>query len=840
MGFMRIINNIKIRSKLILMLIFPIAGLLYFSGNGIIEKSRQSSEMKTVETLSGLAVKISSLAHELQKERGATALFLGSKGKEFVSQLSSERTEADKKIADLQLFLKGFDFSRFGAEFKGGLEGALKNLEDIKVKRTSADRLTGTTSELIDYYSSTIASFMDVIAQISRLSTNTEVSTITSAYGNLLWEKEMTGRERGVLSNVFAANKFDSGMFNRFSSILSAQEVYSSIFLSLATSEQKEFYRSKLQGQYVDEAARMRKIAIDNADKGGFKVDPSYWFKMMTGKIDLLKEIEDRISSDLNLKAEQLKGKAAATLRIYIAISAFTSLLAIFLAYIVMQSIIKPLYKMAESSKSIASGDLNVDVELTSKDEVGSMANAFKEMTFYLKGMAQTADAISQGDLSVDVSPKSVRDTLGNAFKNMTDYLKEMAKTAERVAEGDLSGDITPKSEKDVLGNEFRKMITGLRDIVTDIRSGADQIASSSTQIASTSEQSARNNETTATAVEETTSTMHEMSANIQNVAKNTQGQASSVTETSASIEQMVTSIQRIANTAQQLVELSQKTRKAVDLGLESVDKSVKGTDEISKTITRSADTIAALGSRAEDIGKIVDVIDDIAEQTNLLALNAAIEAARAGEQGLGFAVVAEEVRKLAERSAKSTKEIADLISGIQKEAQEAVKLMEKSTQIVEKGVELSKQVGGSLRDIEGSVIEVDRYSKEIGAATQEQSSGSTQIAKASENLREVTHEITSATDEQASAAEQIVKTMEKMREMIHQNASGTTQLASSSEELRTQAERFQEIVSRFVLNNGAERASIARRDIHKREKTAKGDGNGGSSKYEKELKAVG
>jgi methyl-accepting chemotaxis protein len=300
---------------------------------------------------------------------------------------------------------------------------------------------------------------------------------------------------------------------------------------------------------------------------------------------------------------------------------------------------------------------------------------------------------------------------------------------------------------------------------------------------------------------------MHEMAANIQNVSKSTQGQASAVTQTSASIEEMVTSVQRIANTAQKLVDLSQKTKTAVEAGLDAVDKSVKSTDEISKAIIRSADTISALGSRAEDIGKIVNVIDDIAEQTNLLALNAAIEAARAGEQGLGFAVVAEEVRKLAERSAKSTKEIAELISGIQKEAQNAVRLMEKSTELVEKGVEQSQQVGHSLKNIEGNVGEVDRYSKEIGAATQEQSAGSTQIAKAAESLRESTQEISSATDEQASAAEQIVKTMEKMREMITQNASGAAQLASSAEELNSQADRFQQVIGTFILDDAVRSA---------------------------------
>jgi len=448
-----------------------------------------------------------------------------------------------------------------------------------------------------------------------------------------------------------------------------------------------------------------------------------------------------------------------------VAISIFSVVVALGLGLLLSRSISRPVIKIAGIARKMSEGDFSDELDINRSDEIGILAEAFKKMS---------------------------------------DYIKGMAKSAESIADGDLRGDVTPKSDKDVLGNAFSKMIGGLRGMILEVRAGADQMVSSSAQIASTSEQAARNNESAATGVEETTSTMHEMSANIQNVAKNSQSQASSVTETSASVEQMVTSIQRIANTAKQFVELSEKTRKAVNAGLDAVERSVKGTDEINRSIVRSADTIAALGTRVEDIGKIVDVIDEIAEQTNLLALNAAIEAARAGEQGMGFAVVAEEVRKLAERSAKSTKEIGELISGIQKEAQEAVKVMEKSTQLVEKGVEMSKQVGDTLKAIDGNVVEVDKYSKEISAATQEQSSGSTQIAKSAENLREVTHEISSATEEQASAAEQIVKTMEKMREMIHQNASGTTELASSAEQLRSQSERFQEIVAKFVLDDNA------------------------------------
>ena len=201
--------------------------------------------------------------------------------------------------------------------------------------------------------------------------------------------------------------------------------------------------------------------------------------------------------------------------------------------------------------------------------------------------VSASARKIAEGDLDVEVTAERNDEVgeLANAFKRMIDYLKGLAIAAEDIAAGDLRTDVAPKSNKDVLGNAFRKMVEGLRGLVTEVKEGADQIAASSQQIASTSEQAAKNNETAATGVEETTSTMHEMSANIQNVAKNSQTQASSVTETSASVEQMVTSIQRIANTAKQFVELSQKTKKAVDAGLEAVDKSVKGTDEINRSI---------------------------------------------------------------------------------------------------------------------------------------------------------------------------------------------------------------------------------------------------------------
>jgi methyl-accepting chemotaxis protein len=303
-----------------------------------------------------------------------------------------------------------------------------------------------------------------------------------------------------------------------------------------------------------------------------------------------------------------------------------------------------------------------------------------------------------------------------------------------------------------------------------------------------------------ASAIDEVTSTMHEMSINVQNMVKSTQMQASNVSETSASIDQMVASIQRVADTAKVLLDISQRSRDEVHNGIGTMEKATDGLSRINAAINSSAEIISALGQRADDIGKIIEVIDDLAEQTNLLALNAAIEAARAGEHGLGFAVVADEVRKLAEKSAQSTREISDLIQSIQKEARKAVDNMEKSTSIVDEGLTLGTDLSSALKKISNVVSEVYKFAQEIGAATNEQSHGSAQIAKATTRLNEITHEINSSVEEQASGAQAVVRAMEKMRELVQRSSSGSTELAASAEQMSKMSRVMLETMDRFIL----------------------------------------
>src|SRR5579885_1521470 len=445
------------------------------------------------------------------------------------------------------------------------------------------------------------------------------------------------------------------------------------------------------------------------------------------------------------------------------------------------------------------------------------MVRTAKSITDPLQHLITVAQEIgNSGDLdqNIDIHRNDEIGALATTFNNMVAYLKEMAGVSMAVAEGDLTVEVVPRSKRDTLGNAFVRMSHGLQDLVRTTRDSAGQVSAGSNQVAGAADESAKVSVQASSAIEEVTSTMHEMSINVQNVVKNTQIQASSVAETSASIDQMVTSIQRVADTAKVLLDIANRSREEVMTGIQTMEKTTDGLNRTNKAIQSSADIINVLGRRADDIGRIIEVIDDLAEQTNLLALNAAIEAARAGEHGLGFAVVADEVRKLAEKSTQSTKEIAELIQSIQREARQAVENMERSTRIVEEGLSLGNELGTALHKISIVVTEVYKFSQEIGAATNEQSVGSAQIAKATSRLTEITQEINSAVEEQASGAQAVVRAMDKMRELVQQSASSSTELSAAAEQMLKLSRNLLDSMDRFVLDRAGQQPRARQSDL--------------------------
>ncbi len=495
--------------------------------------------------------------------------------------------------------------------------------------------------------------------------------------------------------------------------------------------------------------------------------DPSSWLTKSSVVLDQSRDEITRFQDETTKSADR-----ASTVSTWVTVGG--TLLALLaggiIAFLTAKSITEPLTHLITVAREIGdSGDLDQNIDIHRNDEIGALATTFNNMVAYLKEMASVSMAVAEGDLTVEVVPRSKRDTLGNAFLRMSHGLQELVRTT---------------------------------------RDSAGQVSAGSNQVAGAADESAKVSVQASSAIEEVTSTMHEMSINVQNVVKNTQVQASSVAETSASIDQMVTSIQRVADTAKVLLDIANRSREEVVTGIQTMEKATDGLNRTNQAIQSSAEIINILGHRADDIGKIIEVIDDLAEQTNLLALNAAIEAARAGEHGLGFAVVADEVRKLAEKSTQSTKEIADLIQSIQREARQAVENMERSTRIVEEGLTLGNDLGSALHKISNVVTEVYKFSQEIGAATNEQSVGSSQIAKATSRLTEITQEINSAVEEQASGAQAVVRAMDKMRELVQQSASSSTELSAAAEQMLKLSRNLLDSMDKFVLDRSSQKQS--------------------------------
>jgi methyl-accepting chemotaxis protein len=560
---------------------------------------------------------------------------------------------------------------------------------------------------------------------------------------------------------------------------------------ALATSDQEKTALTRVQQLETAWAHEFAQPLIDkrkDVDSGNATVaelqiyylqkDASSWVKNSTDALD----VADAENQKLVKQASDSDDTASKLTILFSVVSTLIALgLGIVIAFRTARSITEPLTNLMKVARLIGdTGDLEHTIELKQDDEIGELARTFAKMVSYLKEMAAVSESLAGGDLTVEVKPRSTHDTLGNAFA---------------------------------------RMVEGLAGLVRSVRDASSQVASASNQVASASDDSAKVGLQASSAIDEVTSTMHEMSVNVQNMVKSTQVQASSVSETSASIDQMVASIQRVADTAKVLLDISNRSREEVHAGIATMEKATDGLTKINTTINSSGEIIGALGQRADDIGKIIEVIDDLAEQTNLLALNAAIEAARAGEHGLGFAVVADEVRKLAEKSAQSTKEISELIQSIQKEARKAVENMDRSTGIVNEGLELGGDLNGALHKISNVVTEVYKFAQEIGAATNEQSHGSSQIARATTRLNEITHEINSAVEEQASGAQAVVKAMERMRELVQQSTSGSTELAASSEQMSKMSRGLLEFMDRFALQDSPGQSSG--RDEHSQARRA-------------------
>lgn len=403
-------------------------------------------------------------------------------------------------------------------------------------------------------------------------------------------------------------------------------------------------------------------------------------------------------------------------------ISAVLALIAFFVSYRLSHSISKPINVLAETADRVAKGDNSARAMVTTDDEIGQLADAFNSM--------------------IDARVKAKEDT--DDYKRLQEGIRDLLKVASEASDGNLA--VRAQVTEGALGNvsdAINLMLENVSDLLKEVQTAANRVASSATEIQASSEQ----------------------------LSQGSVKQTGEIVNTTTAVQEMAANIESVSNNATSAAEAATRARQAAENGAKAVQQVIDGMERIRQNVQAGAKKIKRLGERSMEISTIVNTISQISSQTDMLALNAAIEAARAGEHGRGFTVVAEEVRKLAERTATATKEIEKLISGIQAETNESVSAMEQQTVEVESESQVVASTGSELDRIRESSGQSAELINEINLAAKQQVRGASGVVKAMETVSTIAQQAQTganqtkrATESLASLSSELLSSLSKFK----------------------------------------------------------------------------